>query len=121
MTQINTYHTDLRACLLDLLNFIAEQIERAKCGPAEQYIAVDAARGVIPLMKSRLTEDDYLKTIFMLTFNQQVEEPWWREWWENLAKLTPQEFSIEADKLLNPGTGSIAALRQVLTQPQTLG
>ena len=119
MTQANAYHTDLRACLLDLLNFIAEQVEQAKRDPAEQYVAVDAARGVIPLMRSRLTEDNYLKTIFMLTFDQQVEEPWWRDWWENFAKLTPEEFSKEADKLLGPDTGSIAVLRIALTQSQS--
>ncbi|HEU5019341.1 MAG TPA: hypothetical protein VFT69_15380 [Pseudolabrys sp.] len=118
MTDVKAYHTDLHACLLDLLNFIAEQIERAAHDPVEQYVAVDSARGVIPLMRSRLGEDDRLKTIFMLVFEQQVEEPWWREWWDRFAKLEPQEFSKEADKLINGETGSIAVLRQSLMQNQ---
>jgi len=114
----NKSHTEVRACLLDLLNFIAEQIERARNDHTEQHIAIDAARGVIPFIQSRLKEDDFLQTIFMLTFDQQVTAPQWRHWWETLSKLSPQEFSKEADTLLNPEKGPLATLRrQLIPEP----
>jgi formate dehydrogenase maturation protein FdhE len=121
VTKSNAYHTELHACLFDLLNFIEEQLERAKSDPTEQYVATDAARGVIPLMRSRLAENDHLRTLFMLVFNKQVEEPCWREWWEQFAKMTPQEFSEEANKLLNSDDGVIGVLRKLLIESRSQG
>jgi hypothetical protein len=59
-----------RDFVLDLLNFVAEQIELAKANPADQLAAIDAASGVIPVLKSRL--DDDLKSTFGIVLQNRL-------------------------------------------------
>ena len=59
-----------RDFVLDLLNFVAEQIELAKANPADQLAAIDAASGVIPALKSRL--DDDLKSTFGIVLQNRL-------------------------------------------------
>jgi hypothetical protein len=112
-------HTDTRDCLLDLINFIQEQIERAKADPSDQVAAVDAARGVVPYIQDRLRGDDFLQTIFMLTFDEQVTSVHWNDWWTKFSKLPPTEFSEKVDALLDPESGPITILRQQLSKRST--
>jgi hypothetical protein len=95
-----------RDFVVDLLNFVAEQIELAKTNPADQLAAIDAASGVIPLLKSRL--DDYRKTSFVLALGNKFDGDTWRKEWDELAAMkSPEEFGSAADALL----GTIKILR----------
>ena len=89
-----------RDFVLDLLNFVAEQIELAKANPADQRAATDAASGVIPVLKGRL--DDYLKTSFVLALQNKFDGDTWRKEWNELAAMnSPEEFRTAADALLD--------------------
>jgi hypothetical protein len=109
-------HTDTRECLLDLINFIQEQIERAKADPLDRVAAIDAARGVVPYLQNRLAEDKFLQTIFALTFNEQVTSANWSDWWTKLSKLGQKEFTDTVDALLDSDSGPLTILRQQLSQ-----
>jgi hypothetical protein len=119
---------DLRDVLADLLDFMEEQIKGAVENPDDQLAAVDAASGVIPLMRDRLyakagtpedevlthlaPEDRILPTQFLFVLGNAFESGWWREWWDRLAKLQPWEFREEATSLLE----SIAELKTVVAE-----
>jgi uncharacterized protein (DUF2267 family) len=105
--------TNIHDFLLDLLDFIEEQIVQAKSNSEDQHAAIDAARGVVPLIRDRLKEDDHLNAVFMLVFHQQIEERSCRDWWEKFASCTPEEFPIAANKLLGEG-GQLRALKRRL-------
>jgi hypothetical protein len=107
------WRTDMRDCLIDLLSFIEEQVELAKKDVADQYAAIDAARGVIPLLKCRLKEKEEILTSFMLTdFAQQFEAADWRDWWEDFARAGTPAFSKKADGLLE----TITVLKSILAE-----
>ena len=95
-----------------MMDFIAEQIEQARF-PSDQFAAVDAARGVIPFMKSRLAEDEVLLTTFMLVFGELMFVGHWEETWTRIAKESADQFVKSADDII----GAIDALRAVLQKP----
>jgi hypothetical protein len=104
------WRTNTRDCLLDLLRFIEEQIQQAKTDAADQLAAVDAASGVVPLIMRRLDESEHFKTTFMLAFDNQFDRIRWHDWWEQFAKVGPEDFSAQADNLLS----SIGVVKPIL-------
>ena len=95
------WNTELPAFVLDLLSFIEEQIGQALTVPGDQYAAVDAARGVIPLFRERLVGNDHHLAIkIMLAFSDYYEPPHWAERWECLAKEPAERFRESAETLL---------------------
>ena len=98
MQDQTTLLSNPRDFALDLLNFAAEQIELAKANPADQLAAIDAASGVIPVLKNRL--DDDLKSIFGIVLQNRFDRSW-REEWDELAAMQPhEEFRGAAEALL---------------------
>jgi hypothetical protein len=89
---------DPRDFVLDLLNFMAEQIELAKANSAHQLGAVDAASGVIPLLKGKL--DDDLKGKFGLALQNKFDRTWRQEWDELAGMQSSEEFRKAASALL---------------------
>lgn len=45
------WETDVRAFVLDILSFIEDQFDLAKQDPKDQAVAVDVARGAIPILR----------------------------------------------------------------------
>ena len=89
---------NLRDFILDLLDFMEEQIELAKASPEDQLAAIDAASGVIPLLHNKL--DDDLAGNFVLLLQNKFDSSW-RDDWNAFAKLkSPEEFRKEADNLV---------------------
>jgi len=108
--QNNVHRCDLRDFLADLLHFMEEQIKQALSNPADQSAAIDAATGTIPLMRDRLRTDDaeskVLWTQFLFIFENRIEDPYWKQWWQKFANLAPDEFAGEAKKLIgDPNSG----------------
>jgi hypothetical protein len=109
------FRCDLRDFLLDLLDFLEEQIEQAMFDPADQRAAVDAARGVIPLIRRRLDSDQEpeaqsLWASFVLAPGNKFEDRYWRRAWDDLATMPPEEFREAAKVLMD----TVEALRQVV-------
>jgi hypothetical protein len=92
------YRTDLRAWLLDELDFILEQIELAR-SPSDQAVAVATAREIVPRITSRLQEDKYLNTQFALLFGDLMFNNW-QETWTEMAKEPTENFTQSADDLV---------------------
>ena len=83
-----------------------EQIKQALSNPADQSAAIDAATGTIPLMRDRLRTDDaeskVLWTQFLFIFENRIEDPYWKQWWQKFANLA----HFEAKKLIgDPNSG----------------
>jgi hypothetical protein len=90
------WHTDLKSFLLDNLNFIQEQIEQAQNDPSDRRAAVDAARGVVPLLRERLCGlDDPLQTSFSLAAGQWWEGNNWTDSWNRLIRRMSSMFRQE--------------------------
>lgn len=104
------YRTDLGDFLHDLLVFIEAQVGRAKTHGDDQRAAVDAASGVVPLIKTRLEGNQFTRSTFMLALGEQIDGPEWRNWWDNFGNLQPSLFQHEADKLLD----AITALKEAI-------
>ena len=111
------WRTDLKAFLLDNLNFIVEQIELAQNDPSDRRAAIDAARGIIPLLRERLCGlDDPLQATFMLVASEWWAGNDWTETWDKLSKA--EEFDAQAKSLIS----AITAFRSFLcsaTPPAT--
>jgi hypothetical protein len=104
------WHTDLKFFLLDNLNFIQEQIEQAQNDSFDRRAAVDAARGVVPMLRQRLCGlDDPLATSFSLAAGHWWEGNNWTESWDRLNK--PDEFDSQARDLKR----AITIFRSLLT------
>jgi hypothetical protein len=94
------WHTDLKAFLLDNLNFIVEQLELAQNDPSDRRAAVDAARGIVPLLRERLCGlDDPLQATFMLLASQWWADNHWTETWDQLNKA--DQFDAQARSLIS--------------------
>ena len=91
MQDQSTLLSNPRDFALDFLNFVVEPIKLATATPADQLAAVDAASGVIPVLKSRLGDD--LKTIIALVLGNKYDGATWRKEWGDFAALnSPEEF-----------------------------
>ena len=91
MQDQSTLLSNPRDFALDFLNFVVEPIKLATATPADQLAAVDAASGVIPVLKSRLGDD--LKTIIALVLGNKYDGATWRtEWGDYDALNSPEEF-----------------------------
>jgi hypothetical protein len=89
------WHTDLKSFLLDNLNFIQQQIEQAQNNPSGRHAALDAARGVVPLLRERLRGlDDPLQASFSLAAGQWWEGSNGTDSWDRLNKT--DEFDVQA-------------------------
>ncbi len=94
------WHTALDDFLLDLVSLIAEQLELAKKDPSDQCAAVEVAIGAISVIKRRLREDEHETAIYMLYFSNLMFSTDWQDQWRKLAKQHPDEFSRQADNVL---------------------
>jgi len=113
--QTSRFRCDLRDFLLDLLDFVEEQIEQAVSEPADQRAAVDAASGVVPVIRDRLNSDpspqvEALWASFLLVPGNKFEERYWRTEWDALEIMAPDDFREAARVLIE----LIETLRQVV-------
>ena|ERR1700738_1243210 len=102
--------TDLVDTLLDLLDFVEERIREAIDDPAARLAAITEAGCAIPLLRDRLCEDDLKWSTFVLVMGSKIEKQYWRQWWEDLAKMELEEFTEEAAIIFK----EIAPLRKFL-------
>jgi hypothetical protein len=92
----------LRHCVWDAIGFIIEQLQEALSHPTDQFAAVDAARGAIRQLQSRLARDGRLHahTAWCISFNPYVFEPDWQDRWMELANKPTSAFATEARQLI---------------------
>jgi hypothetical protein len=108
---VSKHRTALIDALLDLLDFIEERIQEAIDDPATRLAAITEAGCAIPLLRDRLREDDEKWASFLLLMGCKLEARYWREWWEELAKMEPERFLDEARTIFK----EISLLRKLLT------
>jgi hypothetical protein len=82
----------LRPWLQDILDFLIQQIELARA-PTDLFAAVDAAQGIIPCLRSRLKEDEYLAANFALVLDGRIDLAHWERIWMEMAKEPPDIFA----------------------------
>jgi hypothetical protein len=102
------HRTEVRA-LLDLLDFILEQLECAR-NPADRAAAVEVARGTVPYLKDRLEGTDF-EASFNLLFGDLMFVGHWSENWT--VKETEAEFTTFADDLVE----RVNRAKHILEQP----
>jgi len=107
-----TRRTELVPFLLDLLDFIEEKIQEALADEPSRTGAITEAAGVVPLLRDRLREDDFMKANFMLLFEIQVFGAE-TVWWKNLLSMDRAEFEKETAGLVGP-EGILTLLRTVV-------
>jgi hypothetical protein len=92
--------TSLGDFVRDLINLIEEQIELAKTDPGlHQNGTVAVCGDAVSVLKRRLKEDEVLQVKCMLVC-VDIYNAHWRSEWDALAKASPDEFAIKAEKLL---------------------
>jgi hypothetical protein len=107
-------HCDLLPFLLDILDFVIEQIELAR-SDADRAAALDAASGAVPLLNSRAWENQSVGAVIALSpLEPWLFSPHWQENWINLAKEPSDQFAKSADAL-------IERLRVVQAAMQNIG
>jgi hypothetical protein len=89
-----------------------EQIELAR-SPSDQYSAVEAAQGIIPYLRSRLKEDNFLAANFALVLDALIDPNHGKRIWMEIAKEPADVFSKSADDIIE----RLSALKQVLQSP----
>jgi len=109
---MSKHQTDLRPWLQDTLDFIVQQIELARA-PTDQFAAVVTAQGVIPYLRSRLKEDEFLAANFALVLGVLIDLDHSKRIWMEMAKEPPEAFAKSADDLI----GRLNALKTVLQSP----
>jgi hypothetical protein len=78
--------------ILDLLDFVEENIREAVDAPAVQFAAVTEAGCAMPVLRDRLREDEPKWTIFVLVMGNQIEPGHWRKWWSDLAEASHEKI-----------------------------
>jgi hypothetical protein len=92
---------ELRRCVQGLLDFIIEQLELAK-SPSGQLAGVDAAGGVMPYLRSKLSEDRTMAANVALAFPfGRYAQPDSEGAWRQLADESPDTFAKSASKLIS--------------------
>jgi hypothetical protein len=76
-TTMSQYLTDLLSFLLDCVDFIIEQVTLARSSSleSERVAAIDAAMGVIPVIRARLAENEHMAVMFELSFETFISSP----------------------------------------------
>jgi hypothetical protein len=90
------YRTEVRSSLLDLLDFILEQVECARC-PSDRAAAIEVARGAVPYLKDRLEGTEF-QAQFVVLFSGLMFVGHWAENWT--AKESETEFTTFAEDLV---------------------
>jgi hypothetical protein len=113
----NPYRTDLLPFLLDVFDFIIDQLDCARSGD-DRPSAIDAASGVVPLLRSRAWENNIFGTMIALSpLEIYTFSPHWREHWSSLAKEPFDQFGRSADALIQTVNTVKDALRQTVNSP----
>lgn len=108
---------DLLPSLLDLLDFMAEQIEMAKSN-ADRAAALSAASGAVPFFNSRVWENDFVTTNVMLSqMEHWTLSPNWRENWSKLVKEPADQFVKSVDDIIAAVCGTKSILESILSAP----
>jgi hypothetical protein len=107
--------TQLRHCVWDSLGFIVEQL-RAAHSPDDQFAAVDAAKGAVHQLRSRLARDERLcaQVALCFPFSPFACQTDWQDRWVELAKLPAGVFAVEADRIIE----ALEQLREIISQLQ---
>jgi hypothetical protein len=79
-----------------------EQVTLARSSPleSERVAAIDAAKGVIPIIRARLADNIHMAAMFELSFQDFMSSAFWQDNWISEAKGPFQEFQAFADKLI---------------------
>jgi hypothetical protein len=79
---------------------MVEQLESAM-SPSDQLAGVDAARGVIPYLRSRLAEDNLVaaRVALSVPFGRYVEQDW-EAVWKELANEPPNIYAEGSARLI---------------------
>jgi hypothetical protein len=75
--------------------------------------AIGEAAGVLPLLRTRLRENEVVQANFILLLDVMFEERYAAEWWDGFAKMERQEFEKIARDLVEP-QGRLALLRTIV-------
>jgi len=102
------YRTEARASLLDLLDFILEQIECAR-HPSDRAAAVNAARGVVPYLKDRIKGTEFQPKL-ALVFGDLMFAGHWSENW--IVKESETEFTTFANDLVERVNSAKASIER---------
>lgn len=107
------WRTDAMDCVYDLFSFIEEQIRLAESNPADQFAAINAAGGAIPIIQKRLEsgEFDLLRTQLELLFGGLVS------WQRELGAMDRTEFEAKVDSVLQ----TLACARSLIEAPPESG
>lgn len=76
-----------------------EQIEMARAD-FDRAAAIDAASGVIPMLKSRAFENETVGGTMALLWDVWIFSPHWKDHWTDLAKEPSDRFNKVADELI---------------------
>ncbi len=96
----NQYRGDLIPFLLDVMDFMIEQITCSR-SDFDRAAAIDAARGAVPLLKSRLWENQSIGAVVTLSpLEIWLLSPHWQDNWSNLAIESTDQFRKSADTLV---------------------
>jgi hypothetical protein len=92
------YRTDLLPFLLDLLDFMIEQIQLARS--ESDRVALVIAIGAIPIIRGRLPENKQAAAIFKAVFDSSItDDEFSVSDWDHIAKGQDKEFHEFADRL----------------------
>jgi uncharacterized protein (DUF2267 family) len=103
------YRTEAQTSLLDLLDFILEQIECAR-HLSDRAAAIDAARGVVPYLRDRLEGTEFQSKLVLL-FGDLMFAGHWSENWT--VKESEAEFTTFAKDLVE----RVNCAKDILEQP----
>ncbi|EHR01240.1 hypothetical protein [Bradyrhizobium sp. WSM471] len=107
--------TEFAAAVLDLLDFIEEKIGEAQQDETSRIGAVGEAAGAVPVLRDRLSENEFVQANFILVLGNVIEERWAPDWWEGFAKMERMEFEQAARDLAGP-EGRLAILRKIVAE-----
>jgi hypothetical protein len=108
---MSNYRCDLRSFLLDSIEFMIEQTELARL-PNDQVAAVDAAGGIVPFIKARLSEDHAIASPLILVLQELLAS----EQWAKMARDPSEAFLSKIDNILDRLR---AAKKTLETAPQS--
>lgn len=91
-----------------------EQIDLAR-SDFDRATALDAASGAIPLLKSRVGENQSIGAVMVLSpLEIWMFSPHWQDNWNNLAKELSDQFSKSADALIENVRGVKIAIQNIV-------
>jgi hypothetical protein len=96
--------------LLDGLDFVEERLREALGDQTSQFAAVTEAGCAMPFLRDRLREDEVKWANFVLVLGTRIEHGYWREQWDELARMKSEAFAAAVEDMLE----RLHVLREIL-------